>query len=66
MISQRRLNSRMKNLFDVRILARTSDFFGADLSAAILATFGKRGTELTGAPQVFAQDFALDSSKQAR
>lgn len=56
----------MKNLFDVRILARTSDFFGADLSAAILATFGKRGTELTGAPQVFAQDFALDSSKQAR
>lgn len=66
MISLGRLNSRMKDFFDVWMLAKTSDFHGADLSAAILATFRKRGAEFAAAPQVFEEDFALDSSKQSQ
>lgn len=64
MVSLGRLNSRMKDFFDVWLLANTSDFSGADLSAAILATFRKRGTELTAAPQAFEDDF--DPSKQSQ
>ena len=66
MISLGRLNSRMKDFFDVWMLAKTSDFHGADLSAAVLATFRRRGTEFAAAPQVFEGDFALDSSKQSQ
>ena len=46
MVSLGRLNSRMKDFFDVWLLASISDFSGADLSQAILAAFRKRGTEL--------------------
>jgi hypothetical protein len=56
----------MKDFFDVWMLAHTSDFSGADLGAAILATFRKRGTELTTAPQAFEDDFAFDPSKQSQ
>ena len=66
MVSLGRLNSRMKDFFDVWLLANTSDFSGADLSAAILATFRKRGMELTDVPQVFEDDFLLDPSKQSQ
>ena len=66
MVSLGRLNSRMKDFFDVWLLANTSDFSGADLSAAILATFCKRGTELTSVPQSFEDDFMLDPSKQSQ
>jgi len=66
MVSLGRLNSRMKDFFDVWLLASTSDFSGADLSAAILATFRKRGTELTAVPQAFEDDFLFDPSKQSQ
>jgi len=66
MVSLGRLNSRMKDFFDVWLLASTSDFSGAELSAAILATFRKRGTELTAAPQAFEEEFLLDPSKQSQ
>lgn len=66
MVSLGRLNSRMKDFFDVWLLASTSDFSGEDLSAAILATFRKRETELTAAPQAFEDDFLLDPSKQSQ
>lgn len=64
MVSLGRLNSRMKDFFDVWLLANTSDFSGADLSAAILATFRKRETELTAAPQAFEDDFAPSKQSQ--
>ena len=60
------LNARMKDFFDVWMLAETSDFRGADLRAAVLATFQKRGTEFTSSPQVFESDFATNSSKQSQ
>jgi predicted nucleotidyltransferase component of viral defense system len=66
MISLGRLNSRMKDFFDVWMLANTSGFDGADLSAAILATFRQRGTEFVATPQMFERDFALDPSKQSQ
>ena len=66
MISLGRLNTRMKDFFDVWMLATTSDFEGADLSDAVLATFHKRGTEFPADPQVFEKDFAFDSSKQSQ
>jgi hypothetical protein len=64
MVSLGRLNSRMKDFFDIWLMATTSDFRGADLHAAISATFRRRDTAITPEPQAFASDFALDPSKQ--
>jgi len=58
------LNSRMKDFFDIWMLATTSDFTGADLQAAISATFARRGIPISADPRVFADDFALNHSKQ--
>jgi len=66
MVSLGRLNSRMKDFFDIWLLATTSDFRGADLHAAISATFRRRETPITPEPQAFAEDFALDHSKQSQ
>lgn len=40
------LNSRMKDFFDIWFLARTFQFDGQALSAAVRATFGRRRTQL--------------------
>jgi len=66
MVSLGRLNSRMKDFFDIWLLATTSDFRGTDLHAAISATFTRRGTPIVAEPQAFGPDFALDPSKQAQ
>jgi len=66
MVSLGRLNSRMKDFFDIWLLATTSDFRGADLHAAILATFARRETPITTEPQAFASEFALDPAKQSQ
>lgn len=54
-------NSRMKDYFDLWILARHSDFDGETLSQAIKATFSRRQSVLAAEPplgltMVFAQD----------
>lgn len=64
MVSLGQLNSRMKDFFDIWLLATTSDFQSADLGAAISATFARRGTPIISEPQAFRPDFALDRSKQ--
>jgi hypothetical protein len=66
MISLGRLNSRMKDFFDIWLLATTSDFHGAELQAAISATFRRRATPLTPDPEVFGSEFAHDASKQSQ
>lgn len=58
------LNSRMKDFFDIWMLATTSDFDGWDLHAAIAATFARRGTPISVNPRVFAEDFTLNHPKQ--
>jgi hypothetical protein len=66
MISLGRLNSRMKDFFDVWLLATASDFRGTELQAAVSATFRRRGTPIVENPQVFAPEFAKEPSKRAQ
>lgn len=59
------LNSRMKDYFDLWILARYSDFDGAVLSTAIQATFERRRTAIpNGAPTGLTDEFANDPLKK--
>lgn len=60
-------NSRMKDFFDVCLLARTFAFDGASLAAAIAATFQRRKTELPAeAPLALSGEFADDRTKQTQ
>lgn len=58
------LNSRMKDYFDLWILARHSDLDGAVLAQAIRATFERRGTGIpSGLPFGLTDEFALHEQK---
>ena len=58
------LNSRMKDYFDLWVLARHSDFDGAVLVTAIRATFERRGTSIpSGAPLGLTDEYGLDEQK---
>jgi len=60
-------NSRMKDYYDVWVLARQFDFAGDILSQAIKATFERRGTPLPETiPLALSPDFSKDSQKQAQ
>ncbi len=57
-------NSRMKDFFDVWALSRDFAFEGDRLSAAIAATFKRRGTDiLAERPVAFTRRFAEDPTK---
>lgn len=58
------LNSRMKDYFDLWILAKHSDFDGQILSRAVAATFERRRTALpTGVPIGLSDEFINDAQK---
>lgn len=58
------LNSRMKDYFDLWVLAGHSDFDGAVLATAIRATFERRGTAIPpDAPLGLTDEFGLDEQK---
>lgn len=58
-------NSRMKDFFDVWILARDFTFDGSTLATAIGATFARRGTTLPAdSPTALTAAFAEDPAKQ--
>ncbi|MEI6459256.1 MAG: nucleotidyl transferase AbiEii/AbiGii toxin family protein [Pseudomonadota bacterium] len=58
------LNSRMKDYFDLWVLAGHSDFDGAVVATAIRATFERRGTAIPpGAPLGLTDEFGLDEQK---
>ena len=60
-------NSRMKDYFDLWILARHTNFDGDILRQAVQATFDRRKTALTGeAPFGLTDAFAQDAQKQAQ
>ena len=60
-------NSRMKDYFDLWILARHTDFDGDILRKAVQATFDRRTTPLpTDAPFGLTAGFAQDAQKQAQ
>ena len=58
-------NSRMKDYFDLWVLAQYSDFDGAVLRQAIGATLSRRGTDIPkGVPFGLTDAFATDPQKQ--
>lgn len=59
------LNSRMKDYFDLWILAKHSDFDGVALSRAIRATFERRCTAIpNGVPIGLTDEFTQDGQKE--
>ena len=61
------LNSRMKDFYDIWILARDFTFDGETLMAAIRATFKRRRTALpTEVPLGLSDEFAADAGKQTQ
>jgi len=64
MVSLGRLNSRMKDFFDIWLLATTAEFRGEDLQDAISATFARRGTAVVLEPVAFSEEFGGDPAKQ--
>ena len=60
-------NSRMKDYFDLWVLAEHANFDGAVLSEAIAATFARRGTPLPRErPLGLSEEFARDGWKQVQ
>jgi predicted nucleotidyltransferase component of viral defense system len=58
------VNTRMKDFYDLWVLARGFEFQGADLSRAIGATFERRQTPIpTEAPVAFRTEFHEDAGK---
>jgi hypothetical protein len=58
-------NSRMKDFHDVFVLSQMFEFSGASLSAALKATFGRRGTPLPSTvPLALTDEFSKDLMKQ--
>lgn len=67
MVSLGHLNSRMKDFYDLWVMARQFSFDGALLRKAIMATFERRGTPLPNeAPVGLTPEFSRNSVKQAQ
>jgi hypothetical protein len=62
MVYLRTLNSRMKDFYDVWLLANQFTFDGALLAKAIAATFANRETAIDVAPIAFTPDFTEQAS----
>lgn len=62
MVYLRTLNSRMKDFYDVWLLASQFAFDGALLAKAIAATFANRETSIDVAPIAFTADFTEQAS----
>lgn len=59
-----RVNSRMKDFYDVWMLSRTFDFNRDSLAQAIASTFRRRGTEIpVQLPDALTQNFSLEPTK---
>jgi len=66
MVALGMLNTRMKDFYDVRLLAGQFAFEGATLAKAIKATFVRRGTPIpTAAPTALTSEFSTDRDRVA-
>lgn len=63
MVKLGELNSRMKDFFDIWMLAQTGEFEGEALSRAVGRTFHRRGTPLSSDPLCFSEPFGKSESK---
>ena len=66
MVYLRTLNSRMKDFYDVWLVARQFEFDGATLAKAIAATFNNRRTALDVAPIAFTPEVAEQATTLAQ
>jgi hypothetical protein len=67
MVSLGITNSRMKDFYDLWVLAGNFEFHGLVLARAVKATFDRRGTPLpTEPPLALTSAFASDRSKQVQ
>jgi hypothetical protein len=57
------LNSRMKDYYDLALLSRMYSFEGENLIAAIVATFGYRGTSIEAEPIGLTDAFYSDPAR---
>ena len=60
------INSRMKDFFDVWLLAARGEFEGEMLARAIEATFQGRGTAITASPVALSEAFGTDPGRQVQ
>lgn len=66
MVSLGELNSRMKDFFDVWVLAQTHDFDGTILAASVAGTFARRKTPVETSPSCFSDAFTKSPAKAAQ
>lgn len=66
MVALGEINSRLKDFYDVWLLAMRFAFEEAVLAKAIAATFHWRHTAVPAAPIMFTPDFAHDQTRQAQ
>jgi hypothetical protein len=66
MVYLRTLNSRMKDFYDVWLLASQYAFDGALLAKAVAATFSNRGTAIDAAPIAFTPEFTEQPPTRAQ
>ncbi len=59
-------NSRMKDFYDLCILASTRDFEGGMVGKALIRTFERRGTRLSPETPVLKEPFRSDRGRQAQ
>ena len=64
MVSLAEANSRMKDLYDIAMLASSYDFDGAVLREAIAQTLKRRATPMHDEPIIFSDDYVQDTNKQ--
>lgn len=66
MVKLGELNSRMKDFFDIWLLASRFEFDGTHLAAAVRETFTRRRTSLEAEPIAFSREFVRTPSKAAQ
>ena len=60
-------NSRMKDFYDIWVMARLFEFDGEKLAAAIKATFDRRATNIPeDTPAALSDEFAADGEKRTQ
>jgi hypothetical protein len=65
MVALGRVNSRMKDFYDIWVLSQSFQFDGDRLARAIAATFQRRNTPIpTELPDALSPGFADDEQKQ--
>lgn len=66
MVKRGILNSRMKDFFDIWMLANQFSFKSDALADSIQATFKQRGTVLSASPECFSESFVADPVKNSQ